>query len=1108
MRVIKSNFLNRLSTILGGAIICIALSSCENFLDNKGITDDILDEIKYNNAKSVTVKISCSEEIGTVFPESSYTEKLGYDHEIQFIPNTEKYILKDINTIFEAVSRINQEDSRAECVSFTSLPQTEDDKKAGLYRVKVKVIKDADDILLKPVCIERPYVTSLYPESTVAGVSCANDIYVQFNKPVKLSDFIEVDASGNPESFKNIEIYCGTQNLLDDEDDDPYFDFPEVLDGGHTLKIPVNKNHLIFSNGTSTEIKEITVSIKTSAIKDSADSLAFSSDTNWIYRVNSSSEVLPRIRNLLASKSIVNYDGEAETTVLDNMVYDEWDWDFDDYSVFENNHIKDTVLISIDAQGTYPVDKIYVKETLMYYKDENYADVDYGESSFTPLCTALDAYSWKTDEFSYKLRSKSDGLVLLEIYYLDSLQNRSDTKKIYVIRDTAFTTSIKGFGLENAREVCSDGKDHVSFGFKNIYEEFYAGVSERILIYKVEWYEEDEGMDNASEIESQTAGYYSIAGISKFYNAKCNPKINNYFIIYAQDTVGNLSSQIVCIPTQPFIFMLSKGASGGKEYYYDRIRNENYNCNYSLKSLEMKGYYKNGEIHNFTHNGNYTNFIQGWNYIYPNTELDYVEGYTYLKFFEWLIYGCYCNPVYYCETQTETAELPAGIEFTMKPAVRNTGTRIINANFVLSDSQKQALAAEGKTEEDFYNPSYEYLIKVDYQASLDGSGIKYIYYEPGDIPVLSKSMCKLYPCVRTPSGAVITGVNYVECNPTQADNIPPTWEGSRVPCPNGAKMYGFPTDTSGINNQNGIVTLKYFYLPNNGVETVQTKTEEELLSYINSNNCKTISYDLNNLPPYLLFPFDGLLQDWYTLFVYVEDNSSLKNYAFFSFAHSNKVTNRIPTLRLENDNLLMKNLYDHPYFAVEIYADGKWKNYRNAGVLYVSLAGLLDIAYGTNYRSVNPNTFNLTTFDQNGYLLENMYRGTPNSLPGKFTRYSAISDKGNFVPFYFYYSYYMNPSAYPSKNKSLNTNVIGGIQINTDIPVLVHTFWCSRNLGEDSDTSLNQWLCHGTETGIQVEEETFTYSNDYFKEVPRGAYYVTIAHFADGTVLMTPVKQK
>lgn len=1043
--------------------------------------------------------------MGTVYPETSYTEKLGYDHEIQFIPNTEKYVIKDINTIFEAVCRTNLEVSRADCVSFTSLPQSDDDKKDGLYRIKVKVIKDADDILLRPACVERPYVTSVYPENTVAGVSCANDIYVQFNKPVKLSDFVEIDDSGNPVGFRNIEIYCGTQNLLDDEDDEPYFGFPEISDGGHTLTIPVDKNHLIFENNTSNEVKEITVFIKTSAVKDSADSLAFSTDTSWTYRINSSSDVLPRIKNLRASKSIVNYDGETETTVLDNMIYDEWDWDFDDYSVFENNHIKDTVLISIDAQGTYPVDKIYVKETLMYYKDENYADVDYGESSFTPLCTALDAYSWKTNDFSYKLHSESDGLVLLEIYYLDSLQNRSDTKTIYVIRDTAFTTSIKGYGLDTARQVCSDGKDHVSFGFKDIYEDFYAGESEKILIYKVEWYEEDEGMDNASEIECQSHSYYSIAGVSEFYNVKCNPKVNNYFIIYAQDTVGNLSSQIVCIPKQPFIFTLTKDT-----YYNDRIRQETYNCNYSSSGQTIFGYFKDGYSTSFTHNGHYTNFVQGWLTVRANSELDYAKGYVWLKFFEWLICGCYCNPVYYSETQTETVELPAGIEFTMRTADRNSGKRIIHANFVLSDSQKQALAAEDKTEEEFYNPSYEYMIKVDYQASLDGSGIRYIYYEPGDIPVLSKSMCKLYPCVRTASGEVITGSNYVECDPTQVDNIPPAWDvssGYKVPCPNGAKVYGIPTDASGIKNQNGIVTLKYFYLPNNGVQIVQTKTEEELLSYINSNNCKTISYDLNNLPPYLLFPFDGLLQDWYTLFVYVEDNSSLKNYAFFSFAHSNIVTHRIPTLRLENDNLLMENLYDHPDFAVEIYDENKWKNY-STSLKWTVLGPVLNAAYGDNYSSVNPNTFNLTIFDQNGHLNASFYRGTPNSLPGKFTRYSAISDKGNFVPFYFYYSYYMAPSAYPSKNKSLNTNVIGGIQINTDLPVLVHTFWCSRNLGEDSDTSLNQWLCHGIETGIQVEEETFTYSNDYFKEVPRGSYYVTIAHFADGTVLMTPVKQK
>ncbi|MBR0486895.1 MAG: hypothetical protein IJJ70_04210 [Treponema sp.] len=967
--------------------------------------------------------------------------------------------------------------------------------------------KDTDDLLLRVAAIEKPIVTSVFPENTIAGVSCANDIYVKFNKPVAISDFTEVDDAGNITAFKNIEIYCGTQDLLDDENDEPYFSYPEILDNGCTLKIPVNKNHLIFKDNTSNEVKSITVLIKTSAIKDEADSLNFGSDTTWTYRVNNSPDILPRIEQLTTAKEITSYGGSTTISVLDNTAYDDWDWDNEDYSVFENNHIKDTVLISIEAQGTYPVDKICVRETLKYYKDGNDADIYYGEKTFSPICSPLDTYSWKTDEFSYKLHSESDGLVELEIYYLDSLQNKSDTKKISVIRDTAFTTSIKGYGLDTARKVCSDGKDHISFGFKNIWEEFYSGESELVSIYKVEWYEEDEGEENAREIEAQSSGYYSILGVTKFYNAKFNPNVNNYFIIYAQDAVGNLSKQKVCFPKVPFIFELTKGTSGSNEYYYDRIRKENFNCKYSSISYMITGYYKNGEKTDFTHNGNYTNFIKGWNSIKTGTELDYAIGYVKLSFFEWEICGCYCKPVYYCETSSGSVEIPAGIEFTMKPAERNTGRRIIHADFVLSDAQKQALAAAGKTEEDFYDPSNEYLIKVDYQGYNDGSGINYIYYEPGDIPLLSKYTSKLYPCVRTARGEVFTWQNYIECDPTEVDNIPPTWGPSQILCPNGAKMYGLPEDTTGIQNKNGIVTLKYFYLPNNGLSQVQTKTEEELLGYINSNDYKTITYDLNNPPSYLLFPFDGLLQDWYTLFVYIEDSSSLKNYAFFSFSHSNIMTDRIPTLRLENDNLLMENLYNHPDFAIELYDEGKWKNY-SIHLKWTQVTPILAAAYGENYRNINPNTFNLTVFDQNGYLLTAFYRGTPNSLPGKFTRFSAKDEEKNFYPFYFYYSYYMNPSAYPCKNKSINTNVIGGIQINTDIPVLVHTFYCSRNLGDSNENSYKQWLSHGIETSIQVEEETFTYTNENFKEIPAGAYYTTVAHFADGTVLMTPVLQK
>lgn len=59
---------------------------------------------------------------------------------------------------------------------------------------------------------------------------------------------------------------------------------------------------------------------------------------------------------------------------------------------------------------------------------------------------------------------------------------------------------------------------------------------------------------------------------------------------------------------------------------------------------------------------------------------------------------------------------------------------------------------------------------------------------------------------------------------------------------------------------------------------------------------------------------------------------------------------------------------------------------------------------------------------------------------------------------------------------------------------------------EEKDIGI--WESKGIETGIVVKNSSFTYSNDYLTEIPAGNYYTTVVHFADGTKVMSEVKQK
>ena len=110
--------------------------------------------------------------------------------ELQFVPNTVNYIIKDPATIFEAISRIDKTLSRADCVEFRVAEQSFEDKKMGLYRIYVKVVKDADDIEIRPDCIEVPYVVSVEPEYSKGYAASNTPIYINFNKDLETSNIL------------------------------------------------------------------------------------------------------------------------------------------------------------------------------------------------------------------------------------------------------------------------------------------------------------------------------------------------------------------------------------------------------------------------------------------------------------------------------------------------------------------------------------------------------------------------------------------------------------------------------------------------------------------------------------------------------------------------------------------------------------------------------------------------------------------------------------------------------------------------------------------------------------------------------------------------------
>lgn len=258
-----------------GMIYCVALLltstlliSCENFLNGGDVRHEIEDIIAYNNAKIVNVSLSCDSSIGTLFPNQTYQARLGYEFEIQFIPNTNEYQIKDFSKIFEAVS-LRDDSDRSEYVQIQVKEQSQEDKKSGVYRASITVIKETDDIKIRPVCISLPKILKMTPENKKNGDDQDTPITIEFNKPV------------DPQTF---DITC--ISITDGENDlNDKFDTPVFNIGNTILTIPAKKDTLILAPDGAKREMEIFVSIDTTNLKD-CDGISIPAFPTHQYKIN------------------------------------------------------------------------------------------------------------------------------------------------------------------------------------------------------------------------------------------------------------------------------------------------------------------------------------------------------------------------------------------------------------------------------------------------------------------------------------------------------------------------------------------------------------------------------------------------------------------------------------------------------------------------------------------------------------------------------------------------------------------------------------------------------------------------------------------------------
>ena len=253
---------------LFSSIVMLLFVSCDNFMNGSDVQEQLEQLIDVANAKSNTLIVSQDTATGTFLSSGDKECKVGYSIDVQFSVKKDSYIFKGL----EAVNKNSPAEKLNSLVKFEET-STDREKTDGIYKYKVTLLEESDKILIQPVCILIPKVSSVRPELIPTGYDQDQLIEITFNKAI--------DSTTNQfENFNNISIFSDSGDLKD------FFDEPYLSDNHKVLNLRPKQNRHILAPDSNQKMN-VTVSVDLKNIKDS-DGLFLQENLTHSYRINDS----------------------------------------------------------------------------------------------------------------------------------------------------------------------------------------------------------------------------------------------------------------------------------------------------------------------------------------------------------------------------------------------------------------------------------------------------------------------------------------------------------------------------------------------------------------------------------------------------------------------------------------------------------------------------------------------------------------------------------------------------------------------------------------------------------------------------------------------------
>ncbi len=1058
----------------------------------------------------------------------TFEYNVGEKIEVQFIPNDGyKY------------SNCSMANNTSEAVSKTEL---------GSGKYELKVTKSTTDVItLTPSVILLPKVleASITPVNNDLGISSQSSIIIPFNQQINPETVIlynETILEGNIQVVNaNTQIHYENYFIKSFTDENTKLVLTPIFNIKNNL-VP-NENDLI----------GIKVIIDGTTIKSISNERIVQDEVIHFYKINGSMEqIIP--------------DAEVKLYKLQNNAYTELSSrtfvNFTD-AEFPQNHIKNTVYFDFNCRDKDSgIKKLVIKETLIRdtagtpitVTGENTTIFEISEPNYN------DYYSNNEQpKTAYTLKSNDDGVVQLDFCFYDFAENE---KKIsfFVIKDTKLLSSdinpsqsdtdisfpgniplgsgkiIKKISDDyNADKIekrkTKDGKITYNFTIPFTKEYYSTYTLKKNIVFS--WgYSENEITNIVEDGQSSD----DLKGTIGSYKIECDSSKDCFIKIKATDDVGNETELIRVIPRKIGIIKADDNPTenGAKQILFttqgtqelvnlvNRYKAVQYGCCYLYSYQENEGsdieYYSLCYMtdtslgnRNYATSTNYFLYLTAGNIDYTEEESrpDGIYKFYVIPYYiyeENNYYGPLSDPfVYYVGISPSIEDpeepiFPDSFEMVAAEPEINVGYRSVTvrtSGFNKTDDCIYGVRYNKKNSTTYYysydesflvESGYEYdfnLFAVNNKNEIITSSLTYeldLTYDN-----VAPYMDELY----------LTGINFEKytCFP---EGI--IWTGAYLPQDKGSGIY---------KNDDGNRQIEYYIIRE---RSKSQYTETDLSQY--TKKFLTYPADMDQLST-VVIPFDDLKESIYTLVLNVKDDNkdteenSLSNSRIFSFSMNTEI---LPTVKFEyvwkkNDN-------------------GSWKSWPEV-VEKTSQSGR---GYNCLFLQLKNNKWmygfqqigQVSNYDRSQYNADVHYCKICSNKGGTDT---TLEDFCSYLNLYVCHDYIVrkkNGADTDLNSKAVIIGVDSDYLIYYDAPCFVHTMayptQSINNLekiaaeGNLSSTAA-VWESMGREYGLKEfvtpwgtkDYSTYTTPVD---EIESGFSYVTITHFADGTVRMSDVKNK